>query len=313
MSILKGIKILIGPSTFAVQDRAPLQRLEEIGATIVHNPYKRRLVKSELMELLENDVTGLIAGLEILDREVMTKSKLKVISRCGAGISNVDLKAAQELGIKVCYTPNGPTTAVAELTVGALFCLLRSIHIMDRELHQNKWSKITGRQLERKTVVIVGFGRIGRKVASLLVPFGVKILAVDVNTGQPVDGVTFCSLEEALPLADIISIHVSGNEEIFGREEFKNIKNGALLLNAARGEAVNEKCLIEALENGTVGGAWMDTFVQEPYAGRLQKYPQVLLTPHVGSYTTEGRLEMEMETVENLISAFKESHQHAAH
>ncbi|MBP7507939.1 MAG: phosphoglycerate dehydrogenase [Prolixibacteraceae bacterium] len=296
------IKILLGPSTFAAQDRSPIEKLENAGCEIINNPFGRKLTKQELIDLLPG-VKGLIAGLETLDEEVMMKSELKVISRCGSGMSNVDQEAAKRAGIKVFSTPNGPTSAVAELTLGAMLNLLRMITPMDRDLHNGKWTKKTGMQIENKTILIIGFGRIGRKVASLLKPFDVKIIVVDPFMEKAVDGVTILPIDKALPVADIIIIHSSGEKQIIGENEFKIIKKGAFILNAARGELVNEDALIKALENGTIAGAWFDTFANEPYSGPLIRYPQVLLTPHVGSYTQECRKSMEMESVDNLLSA----------
>ena len=298
-------KILLGPSSFASLDSAPLDRLVSDGFEVVNNPFSRKLTKQELLDLLPG-VTGIIAGLELLDYEVMSKSSLKVISRCGSGMSNVDLDAAKKLGIKVFSTPFGPTSAVAELTVGTMLSLLRMVPQMDRDIHQGKWTKKIGLQLEGKTVVIVGFGRIGKKVASLLRPFHVKIYAVDIAQRGDVDGVKILTIEEALPISDIITIHSSGEEQLIGENEFKLMKDGSFLLNAARGGLVNEESLIHALENGRIAGAWLDTFCTEPYAGSLCKFSQVILTPHVGSYTLECRRSMEMEAVNNLISAFKE-------
>lgn len=311
MSFLKGTKVLIGPSAFGLQDQTPLKCLRDAGCEVVENPYKRRLAKEELLELLADDVTSLIAGLETIDREVLEKTNLKVISRCGAGIENIDLEAAIQLGIKVCYTPLGPTTAVAELTIAALLNLLRSVHIMNGELHQGKWTKITGNQLEGKTVAIIGFGRIGKRVASLLKAFNVNIMAVDCNAQEHIEGVQACSIKEALEKADIITLHASGCDQIIGSEEFKLMKKGVFLLNSSRGGVVDEESLIEALESKKVAGVWLDTFTAEPYTGRLQDYPQALLTPHVGSYTVEGRQKMEMDAVNNLIDAFKESYDRA--
>ena len=311
MGFLKGTKVLIGPSTFGLQDQTPLKCLRDAGCEVVENPYKRRLAKEELLELLADDVTSLIAGLETIDREVLEKTNLKVISRCGAGIENIDLEAAIQLGIKVCYTPLGPTTAVAELTIAALLNLLRSVHIMNGELHQGKWTKITGNQLEGKTVAIIGFGRIGKRVASLLKAFNVNIMAVDCNAQEHIEGVQACSIKEALEKADIITLHASGCDQIIGSEEFKLMKKGVFLLNSSRGGVVDEESLIEALESKKVAGVWLDTFTAEPYTGRLQDYPQALLTPHVGSYTVEGRQKMEMDAVNNLIDAFKESYDRA--
>ncbi len=133
-------KILIGPSSFATLNYAPKQKLIEAGFQVIDNLFKRKYTKEELVKLLPG-VIGLIAGLEPLDREIMEKSDLKVISRCGTGMNNVDLEAARALGIKVYSTPEAPVTAVAELTIGAMLCLLRLIAQMNEDLHDGRWSK----------------------------------------------------------------------------------------------------------------------------------------------------------------------------
>jgi len=298
-------KVLIGPSTFAALDPAPMNMLIEAGFEVVNNPFGRKLTKEELIELLPG-IAGLIAGLEPLNREVLEKSNLKVISRCGSGMSNVDIDAARELGIKVFLTPYGPTSAVAELTLGALLSLLRMIPQMDKDFHEGRWNKKIGTQLEGKTIVVIGFGRIGRRVAELLAPFKTKILVVDPFIQDSKEQFRVLTLEEALPLADIITLHSSGDEQIFGPHEFVLMKQGVFLLNAARGELINEGSLLNALDSGHVAGAWLDTFEREPYEGLLTHYEQVILTPHIGSYTYEGRLQMEMDAAENLIQGFQE-------
>lgn len=299
------IRILIAPSTFAEFDKGPLELLKKEGFEIVNNPYKRKLDKQEVIELLSNDVAGIIAGLEPLDREVLNKTKLRVISRSGSGISNVDLKTAREKGIKVYWTPRAPTVAVAELTVGALLNLLRRVTFMDSQLHVGRWVKQIGYQLQGKIVGIIGFGRIGRKVAALIKPFGVKLMAVDPGLKGSVNGVKITSLRQVLKAADIIILHASGEKEIIGTQEMKLMKKSAFILNAARGGLINEKALVDALEKRRIAGAWLDTFKVEPYDGILMKYPQLLLTPHAGSYTVECRKAMEMEAVENLITGFR--------
>ena len=306
MNTLKGEKVLIGPSSFSDLDKSPLEYLIATGCEVIDNPFKRKLTKAELMDLLKAGVTGLIAGLEPLDREVMENSVLKVISRCGAGMSNVDLEAAKALGIEVRFTPDAPTAAVAELTVGAMLALLRMIPLMNHDLHRGRWTKKVGTQLEGKTVVIIGYGRIGRKVASLLIPFKINILVVDPFLQEAIPEVSILPLEEALPEANIITLHSSGENCVLGQKEFELITPGAFMLNAARGGLIDEDALITALDDGTIQGAWLDTFGQEPYDGPLTECPQVILTPHVGSYTRECRKQMEMESVQNLIQALKE-------
>jgi D-3-phosphoglycerate dehydrogenase len=299
-------KILIGTSSFAELDSAPLERLKSAGYTVVENPFRRKLSKKELLDLLGDDVIGLIAGLETLDREVLEISKIRVISRVGAGLSNVDMEAASELGIQVFNTPDAPTNAVAELTIGAMLSLLRMIPQMDQALHGGHWQKKIGLQLQGKTVAIIGFGRIGRWVAELLSPFGVNILVVDPYVDENTcAGYRKVTLQAALHEADVVTIHSSGHDCIIGENEFTLLKKGVYVLNAARGGVLSEKALIKAIEDGIVAGVWLDTFEHEPYKGPLCNYRNVILTPHAGSYTVECRSRMEGEAVENLLNALE--------
>jgi D-3-phosphoglycerate dehydrogenase len=301
-------KIMIGPSTFAATDALPLEKLKAAGFEVLPNPFGRKLTKAELAERLPG-VAGLIAGLETLDRDVLAGSELKVISRCGAGMENVDLVAAREFGIRVYSTPDAPTAAVAELTLAAMLSMLRSIPQMDRDMHDGKWNKRIGAQLAGKTVAVIGFGRIGRYVARLLKSFGAVILAVDpAVTADDIlkEGAKPSGTDEALAKADIITIHVNGANHIIGDKELKAVKRGVYILNGARGCVIDERALVRAIKEGRVAGVWCDAFPEEPYTGELTKYESALLTPHVGSYTRECRSRMEAEAVENLIKGFGE-------
>ncbi|MFA5096568.1 MAG: NAD(P)-dependent oxidoreductase [Candidatus Omnitrophota bacterium] len=297
-------KILVTTSTFGESDSSPILLLEQAGYKVVLNPYKRKLTKEESKKLLPGHV-GLIAGLQTLDDEVLSVSGLKVISRCGSGMSNVDLEAAKRRKIEVCSTPEAPVNAVAELTLGCLLSLLRRISQLDQLMHQGTWKKHTGRELTGKTIVIIGFGRIGRRLSALLSPFAVKQIIVDPLVKDIPAGIRQMALKDALALADIISLHCSGDKCVLGREELSLIKKGVLILNAARGGLIDETALQEALERGQVDGAWLDTFRTEPYTGPLLKNDRVLLTPHIGSYTGECRSEMEMQAAKNLLTALK--------
>ncbi len=299
-------KILIGTSSFGKRDPAPIELLQDHGLEVMPNPYGRKLICEELINLLPG-VDGLIAGLETVDRNVLVSSTLKVVSRCGSGISNVDVDACRELGVVFKYTPFGPTQAVAELTVGMMILLLRDACAMNSSLHGGKWDKRVGFQLKGKTVAIIGYGRIGRRTASLLAPFGVRLLAVDPFQNADEESVTVMAMQDALPVSDIVVIHASSEKEILGEGEFAMMKTGAFLCNAARGQNVDEIALNRYLDNGKLGGAWLDSYAKEPYAGPLCGHPKVILTPHVGSYTTEGRLEMEMTSAQNLIDGLVES------
>jgi len=294
-------KVLIGPSTFAAIDREPLDKLLAAGFEVIGNPFGRKIAKKELISLLPG-VNGLIAGLETLDREVMELSDLKVISRCGSGMSSVDQEAAKVLGIKVYCTPEGPTNSVAELTVGILISLIRLVPLMDSALHNNIWDKKIGFELCGKTILIIGFGKIGRRVSELLEPFHVNIIASDPFLNGKNEDIIVLPLDQALHRADIITIHASGEKIILGDREFCMMKEGVFILNGARGGLIDEDCLIDGLEKGKVAGVWLDSYNREPYEGPLTRFPQAILTPHIGSYTRECRRQMETKAVDNLIS-----------
>jgi D-3-phosphoglycerate dehydrogenase / 2-oxoglutarate reductase len=305
MENLLNMKIIIAPSSFAVEDTAPLRLLESAGFEVLPNPVGRRWTEEEAIRFLAG-VDGLIAGLEPLNRRVLgsTQGRLKALARVGIGMTNVDQAAAAELGIRVSSTPGGPSEAVAEMTLAALLALLRELPAMNSALHAGQWTKTMGRGMRETTLLIVGYGRIGRAVARHAKALGATIHVFDPFAGPVVDGVADVfhpSLEEALAVADAVSLHASGDKPLLGPHELARLKHGAILLNSARGELVDEGALVEALERGQVAKAWFDAFWQEPYQGPLTRFPQVLLTPHAATYTRCCRLQMETEAANNLI------------
>lgn len=299
------IKVLLGPSSFGSLDRAPIELMERNGLTVLPNPFRRKLTREELIVQLQG-VGALVAGLESVDREVLESTKLKVISRCGSGVSNVDVAACEALGVVFKYTPFGPTQAVAELTLGMMLALLRQSFDMHASLRQGNWDKRVGSQLKGKTIAIVGYGRIGQRTAELLAPFDVQLIVVDPFLQQVATPARLMTLHEALPQADFVVLHLSGEGQVMGEEEFALIKDGAYLCSAARGHNVDEGALQAALDEGRIAGAWLDSFSTEPYCGPLCESPNVIVTPHIGSYTKEGRLDMEMEAAQNLIDGLAE-------
>ena len=232
--------------------------------------------------------------------------ELKVISRCGAGLDNVDLEKAKELDIKVFSTPYGPTLAVAELTLGLMLDLLRKITTMDRELRTGVWKKQMGSLLTGKKVGILGCGRIGQKVAELLATLGVQIAYYDICSFE--GGILLMSKNELLSWADIITLHCSANEDgkpVIGESELNLMKDNSWLINASRGGLVDENALYSALNEGKLAGAALDVFDNEPYEGPLRSLDNVILTPHIGSYAKEGRIQMEKDAVQNLINGLQ--------
>jgi len=303
-------RVFVSTSSFGKFDKRPLELLKEAGLDVGLNPHGRTLTKEEISELAFG-AEGLIAGTEPIDAHVLERLKgLKAISRCGIGLGNVDIETADRLGIKVCNTPEGPTLAVAELTVALILALLRKVPLADRRMRSGVWKKEMGSLLYDKVVGIVGFGRIGRKVAGLLKAFGVRIAYADPAVLESqADGAEALSLEELLSRADIICLHLSWkqkDEYLLGSEQFRMIKEGALLVNCSRGEAIDEAALLTALKEERLAGAALDVFENEPYKGPLAELDNVILTPHIGSYAREARIEMEMQSVKNLLGVLEE-------
>jgi len=304
---LKG-KILIATSSFGKLSRDPIDKLIKNGFEVVNNPYGRKLSVQELNELLKGAV-GIIAGLEDLNRDVLKGSSLKVISRCGAGVSNVDLDAAKEMNIEVRNTPDAPTQSVAELTLGLILSLLRHVVVSDKDVREGKWAKRMGTLLHGKKLGIIGLGRIGKRVAELIAPFKLHILACDLKPDNKFAkslNIKIVPFEELIKEADIISIHASCSECLIGRDDFSKMKEGVFIMNVSRGSVMDENALVQELKKGRIGGAALDVFSKEPYAGELTAFENVILTPHIGSYAKEGRIKMENQAVDNLIRAMKE-------
>jgi len=294
--------VFISTSSFAKYDSAPLRLLEDAGMDLHLNPYGRKLTPDECLHLY-GDIDGLIAGTEALNAVVLNSAgNLKVISRCGVGMDNVDLEAARQRGIQVFNTPDAPTLAVAELTVGLILALLRRVPLMDRDIRGSKWQKRMGNLLCGKKVGIIGFGRIGKKVAEMVVGLGAQVVYCDPAVDKA--GYTSLSLAELLSQSDIVSLHLSGgvgDKPLLGAKELRQMRKGSWLINCARGGVVDEDALCQVLKEGHLAGAALDVFGEEPYHGTLAKLDNVILTPHIGSYAIEARVEMEIQAAKNLI------------
>ena len=298
-------KILISTSTFSEYDKSPVEKLVKVGLRIEFNPYKRKLNLNETISLYKDKI-GVIAGTELITKEVLENAKnLKIISRCGTGMDNIDHDTAKQLKIKILNTPDGPTLAVAELTVGLIFSLLRKIPEMDHEMRNNIWKKRMGNLLTKKTVGIIGYGKIGQKVGELLIRLGCSVLFFDTQISQCQHGGKFLSFIDVLKQSDIICLHVSGSfkdKPLIGDNEIEKIKKGAWLINCSRGGVVDEKVLYQALKTNHINGAAIDVFEQEPPPKNhpLFALPNILITPHNAALSLECRKRMAIEVCETV-------------
>ena len=227
-------------------------------------------------------------------------TRLKVVGRAGVGVDNIAMGDATDRGIAVINAPAGNTVAVAELFFGSVISLLRGIARADATMHQGRWerSHLMGSELKGRTLGIVGLGRIGSEVAYRAHAFGMKVMGFDPY----VSGDRFASLrvaradalEDLLPQVDVVTVHTPLTEEtrgLVGARELALLKDGAVVVNMARGGIVDDEALLAALETGRLGGAVLDVYVKEPLTGehRFKDRPDVLLMPHIGASTREAQ------------------------
>jgi|Deesub1362A_J573_1020465.scaffolds.fasta_scaffold04084_6 D-3-phosphoglycerate dehydrogenase len=275
---------------------------------------KTGIPADELRRTVPNYEVLIVRSRTKVTREIIEKGeKLKVIGRAGAGLDNIDLKAAEEKGIKVLNTPEAPAYAVAELTLGLMISLARRIPFADKTMKEEKWLKkqLIGWQLHGKILGVLGLGNIGKKVARLAKAFGMKIL-ITKRTPPPPElleelEANFVPLEELLRRSDIITIHVPltpQTHHLIGEKEIALMKDGAFIINTSRGQIIDEKALYQALKRGKLGGAALDVFETEPPTSYdLIKLPNVVCTPHIGAQTVEAQRMAAIILAEKIIQA----------
>jgi len=301
-------KALITTVPFGDKNRLPLELLESEEIEYLINPLNKKLTEDELVEMV-TDFDVIIAGTEPITAKVMNNaSNLKHISRVGIGLDSVDLMAAEERGIKVSYTPDAPAPAVAELTIGMILTLLRSVHVSNAQMHAGQWHRFFGRRLSNVTIGIIGVGRIGKGVIRHLQGFGnPKILVNDIEPdlqfGDEYE-LEWASKEQIYREADVISLHLplTGiTKNMICTEHLRMMKEDAIILNTARGGIISEDDLFYVLQAGHLSGAAIDVFDFEPYTGKLRDIERCLLTAHMGSMSVDCRTRMEIEATEEAL------------
>ena len=300
--------ILVTTSSFGSSDCEALDCLARHNLRPVLNPFGRKLTEDELEQLVrEHQPIGLLAGTEPITKRIFAAgaSTLRTVSRVGVGWDNVEHESARAFGVLVTRTAGVLDQCVAELAVGFMLSALRNLPQHTGNIRQGVWKKTMGALLQGKHVGIIGYGSIGRKVASLVTAFDAIVHFFDpyAETGDECPHSCMQSLAELCSLADIISIHASAKVQLLGRAELALCKHGVGIVNTARGGQIDEQALYEGLVEQRIGWACLDVFEQEPYNGPLTELPNVILSPHIGSYATEARRAMENAAVANLLRA----------
>lgn len=240
----------------------------------------------------------------IIDEALKTK-RLKMIIRAGVGLDNIDVSYARENGIVVRNTPSASSNAVAELVLCEMLVLARNVKIANLKLGEGIWDKknLKGTEIEGKTIGIIGFGNIARKLAQKAHNLGMKVMYNDIakyeNEGKEYK---FANFNEIIENADYITVHTPLTEKtkyMFDKDVFNKMKNTAFLINCARGGIVNERDLLEALNQNQIAGAAIDCFENEPKPLEdILNHPKVTVTPHIGASTNEAQKRIAYEIVD---------------
>jgi D-3-phosphoglycerate dehydrogenase len=300
--------IFVTLSTFAEYDEEPLRMLEASGIPFSIHRTGKRITTAELLAAGPG-VTAVVAGVEPYDRAtIAAMPELRCIGRVGIGVDAIDLTAARERGIAVVNTPEPPTAAVAELALAMMLSLSRNLPRQAREAAAGRWTRLEAHLLGARRVGVIGLGRIGRRVATLVRAFGSEVWGFD-----PAPDLAWCAANEVRPMplddllagCDIVSIHAAKSAEAplrIGAEAIARMRRGAILINLGRGDMVDDHALHAALSSGHLFGAGLDVYPNEPYAGPLVGLDNVELTPHAATLTVETRSEMEREAVRKTIA-----------
>lgn len=246
---------------------------------------------------------------DVVDAAVVASSRCSLIANFGAGIAHIDLTAAKQRGIVVTNTPDVLTDATADLAMTLMLMACRRVSEGERELREGRWqgwrpTHLMGQHVTGKTLGIVGYGRIGAAVARrAAVGFGMDVLACS-RSGKHDQFARAASLEKVLATSDIVSLHCPGgadNRHLIGAAELRSMKHGAVLINTARGEVVDEAALVDALAGGHLAAVGLDVYENEPdiHPGLLTQ-PGAVLLPHLGSATVETRVAMGMRVLANI-------------
>lgn len=308
------MKVLVTSNSFGKYAKEPVEKLKDAGFEVVFNPYRRMMNEQELIEQLQG-VDAVILSTEKITKKVIDAApSLKMISRYGVGLDNIDLAYCEEKNITVTVTKGGNSNAVAEFSVALMLAACKGIAASAHDAKSGIWKKNTGIDLEKKTIGVVGLGAIGKTVVKRLQGFDVTVLAYDVCYDETFVNrykIKKASMEELVAKADVITLHIPAVNEkpLLSEEQFSKMKEGVVIVNTARASLIDSDSLIRYIENGKVFAAALDVHENEPdYDMRLCGYDNVILTPHNAAITKEATDQTSMMAVMNMLDYFgKES------
>ena len=294
-------KVFIATSNFSELTKNFKSSAKKKNFLFKKNLLKKKLTSNELVKYAK-DCKYIIAGTEIYNQKTIDKlKKLKYIFRLGSGIDNLDINYLNEKKITFKKSKITPEIAVAELIVGYIFSIYRNIIEHNNNLKNKIWKKQMGSILNGKTVGIIGYGKVGKYLCKILKGFGVKLL---VNDKKKID-IKNTNLIKLVKNSDIISLNINLNskKKILDKKKLKLCKKNCMIINTSRPEVIDYNFLYKMLKKKEILGAGLDVFMEEPYSGKLINLENVILTPHIGSYSKEIRSKMEQEALRNILES----------
>lgn len=280
------------------------------GLEVTHSSFKDRAATGEALGDIVGDYDAIVAGTDPFTAELFDAApRLSVIGRTGVGYDNIDVAAATARGIAVCPTPGINRQSVAEHTMGLLLAAARLIPQNVASVRAGGWDQVSGRELGGATLGVVGLGAIGKLVATMAQGFGMKVVAHDPYMDHAFaaeKGISVLTLDELLAESDFVSLHMFLTPETHHAIDagaIAKMKDGAFLINAARGGVVDEDALADAIESGKLGGAALDTVEVEPLptGSRLRQFDNILVTAHIGAATVESRARSGMMAAQSVV------------
>ncbi len=305
-------KVLVTPRSLTLSGHPSFRLFEKEGYEVIFSTPGKQPSEEELLNILPGCI-GYLAGVEKISRKVLENSKeLKVISRNGSGVDNIDLETAERLNISICKTEGANAKGVAELTIGLMFSLVRFLPFHDASMKSETWERKKGIELENRTMGLVGCGQIGQEVAVRSLGLGMSVAAFRRHPDpsfSPSDKFSWVSLDELSERSDIVSLHRPANpagEPVIDAPFIEKLRRGVYLINTSRASLIDEKAVLEALNRGHIAGVATDVYEKEPPDDfSLVKHERVIATPHLGGFTAESVDRATLAAVENIINTLK--------
>jgi D-3-phosphoglycerate dehydrogenase len=306
-------KVAITSEFFAKFSDKALKILEENGLEVIPNRYDKYLDKEEEIISLTKEANAVICDLEKISKNVIDQSpNLEIIARRGVGTDSVAVEYAKEKDIEVARTLGVVEKPVSELVMAYILNISRQIMPLNQSMHQGEWNKILAHSVDGKTIGIIGMGNIGKEITRKAQAFDMDVIYYDVERKEELEkelGIEYQDFDKLLKNSDVITLHVPLNKNtknLIDYSAMEKMDKSPILINTARGPVVNNKDLKKALEEGLVSFAAIDVFDEEPKTNSILKdCKNVILTPHVGTFTEEIFIKMDVLAAENVVNYFK--------